>query len=353
MNNAKRLLSLQAIGKSRLLRSVGRFMPLVLTLLIGLTILYIVIQRIGLRDLGSVFLSFISWGALPIVGLTVLSICINILRWKLILKHRGYNVPYRKLISPWLAGNTVSYITPIAYVGGEFISCQMLKDNSAVDWAKGFASIAVDKILDGTLVLIAILAGVFLFLLEIGVPSFSYGLALSVSVIVGFTIMLFIFYSRSFRKKRILRPFITKPLRLDNSRAGIILESVEEEVFQFFRPSNKIMWLGLLLTILKNIIGWLRYLLLIFFLGKGIVVGKALSAVAFSHIIYFVPIPGGLGIHEAMQTFTFSSLGMGADTGVAFTLIVRGVELITVASGIVLLIHWGTRSMVDRFVRPR
>lgn len=353
MNNAKKLSPLQAIRNSRIIRSVGRFIPFILTLLVGLAILAVVIQRIGPSSLGSVFLSFIGWGAIPVIGLTILSVCVNLLRWKLILKHRGYNLPYRKLIGPWLVGNTFSYITPITYVGGELISCQMLKENSDVDWAKGFASIAIDKILEGTIMIVSILAGLYFFLFEIGIPSFGIGLLLSVSAIIGFAFLLFFFYSRSFRRKSIAGPFITRPLRLDHSKGGEVLKTIEANVFEFFQPREKMLWLGLLLTIAKAVIIWLRSVFLIFFLGGDIVLGKAMSAQAFSYLSGFIPIPGSLGTQEAIQTYSFSSLEMGADTGVVFTLIIRAIELIIVAAGAVIFLHWGTRFMVARFIRAK
>ena len=54
-----------------------------------------------------------------------------------------------------------------------------------------------------------------------------------------------------------------------------------------------------------------------------------------------IPIPTALGTHEAIQTFAFNSLGLGTHTATAFTMIIRGAELMAALVGVVILFRLG------------
>ena len=54
-----------------------------------------------------------------------------------------------------------------------------------------------------------------------------------------------------------------------------------------------------------------------------------------------IPLPTSLGSHEAIQTFAFNSLGLGASTAAAFTMIIRGAELIFALAGIAFFLRLG------------
>ena len=84
-----------------------------------------------------------------------------------------------------------------------------------------------------------------------------------------------------------------------------------------------------------------RVWFLIIFLGKEISTLSALSILGFTYLAVMIPIPTALGSHEAIQTFAFGSLGLGASTATAFTMIVRGAELIIALTGVAILFQIG------------
>jgi hypothetical protein len=53
-----------------------------------------------------------------------------------------------------------------------------------------------------------------------------------------------------------------------------------------------------------------------------------------------IPIPAALGSHEAIQTLAFSALNLDANA-TAFTMIVRGAEIIVSLFGVIILFSFG------------
>ncbi len=62
-----------------------------------------------------------------------------------------------------------------------------------------------------------------------------------------------------------------------------------------------------------------------------------------------VAIPAAIGSHEAVQSFIFNSLGLGASTGLAFVFIIRGVELILALVGLAMFFRLGM-DLLQKFI---
>ena len=105
------------------------------------------------------------------------------------------------------------------------------------------------------------------------------------------------------------------------------------------------MWQGFGLTFFEKVIKFLKTWLLIIFLGKTISFLPVLSVLGFSYFSAMIPIPASLGNDEVIQAFVFGSLGLGANTGTAFTLIDRGAELIVALVGLFILFGFGLKSL--------
>jgi len=88
------------------------------------------------------------------------------------------------------------------------------------------------------------------------------------------------------------------------------------------------------------ILMYLRVVLLIIFLGKKIGALSALTILGFIYLAKMIPIPTSLGSHEALQAFAFDSLGLGIPTATAFTMIIRGVELLAALIGFIILFRY-------------
>src|SRR3989338_6533922 len=277
------------------------------------------------------------WGIFIVLVLTIINFWIGVVRWQKILAHQKANISAKDLWGAWLAGFTFSYITPIAYIGGEAVRAGFLKNKFNVSLAQGFSSIAIDKILEGTIWLIVITLGVLIFILNLGTPSFSRAfLAGGIVVLMGGGAIVVI-YALGFGRARIMHKLLLL-LGLEKSSGGLFLKDVERDVLNFFHFKNSALWQGLFLSLLKNVLLWVRIVFIIILLGNGTHLLAALVVLAFSFIGYSAPVPGGLGTHEAAVGFVFSGLSLGAESGVALSLLVRAVDVVFVLIGAFFLI---------------
>jgi uncharacterized protein (TIRG00374 family) len=264
--------------------------------------------------------------------LTLLMAIVGTWKWKEILKGGGTNISLLELFRPYLAGFSVMYLAPIVLWGGEIFRSYVLKERNNVCWSKGMASVIIDRILEWTTNLVVIFFGILFFLFTIGFPPVKLGIIFG-AVFLFFAAGIAFFYFKSFKKESMVRLFF----RRSNSQP---LE-VEKEIFNFFKPKKKAMWRGFALSFLRAAIMLIRAWILILFLGKSIGALPALSILGFSYLAVMIPIPTALGSHEAIQVFAFKSLGLGASTATAFTMIIRGAELIFALAGIMLLFRLG------------
>jgi len=171
-------------------------------------------------------------------------------------------------------------------------------------------------------------------------------------IIFGSVFLIFLagvsfFYFKAFKKES-----ITKAIgKLFNHKLDSQPLEIEKEFFNFFKPKKRIMWQVFGLNFLRAGVMLLRTWLLIGFLGKSIGVLPALSILGFTYLAVMIPIPAALGSHEVIQTFAFSSLDLGAAAATAFTMIIRGAELIVALFGIAILFRLGIFLIKDTFFK--
>lgn len=298
------------------------------SLLTGIGLFFWIAKLVGWQEIKNAFLAFTGWQGLAILSLTFLMALVGIWRWKEILKGGGVKISFRSLINPYLAGFSIMFLAPILLWGGEIFRSYVLKERNSIPFTKGMASVIIDRILEWTANLTIIFFGGLFFFLIIGFPPIKLG------IIFGGLFLIFLagisfFYFKSIKKESMVGFFIR-----NNQNQPL---EIEKEIFKFFKPKKIQMWKGIGLAFLKSVIMFFRAWLLILFLGKSIGALPVLSILGFSYLAVMIPIPTALGSHEAIQIFAFNSLGLGFSTATAFTMILRGAELIIALAGIIFL----------------
>ena len=309
------------------------------SLSVGMGLFIWIGKIVGWQEIKNAFLVFTGWQGLVIFGLTLLMMLIGNWKWKEILKGENIKTSFRELFRPYLAGFAVMFLAPILLLAGEIFRGYILKAKNFVPWSKGMASVFIDRITEWTANLVVIFFGILFFLYTIGLPPRNLG------IIFGGAFLLFAFGISIFYFKTIKRESMAKSLlrilgleRLNH--ANSILE-IEKEIFNFFKPKKIAMWKVFSLSFLRALVMYFRTWFLVIFLGKSITSLPALSILGFTYLAAMIPIPTALGSHEAIQTFAFSSLGLGGGTATAFTMIIRGAELIIALVGVVILFRLG------------
>ncbi len=316
-----------------------KFLPLLLSFLIGTALFLWIGKFVGWQEIKKSLSLLRGWQGMVIFGFTLLAALAGSWRWKEILKGEGVRIPFIELIKPYLAGFAMMFLAPVVFLAGEIFRGYFLKEKKSVPWSKSMASVMIDRISEWTVNLIIIFFGAGLFLYTMGMPPRNLVIIFG-GVLFVFASGISYFYFRTIRRESMAR-FFLKIFGLGGiKRANSILD-IEEEIFDFFKLEKIAMWKTFLLSFLKALAMYARTLFLIISLGKNIPALSALSIFSFTYLAAMVPIPAALGSHEAIQVFAFNSLGLGASTATAFTMIVRAADLLMALTGAVILFRLG------------
>jgi hypothetical protein len=190
--------------------------------------------------------------------------------------------------------------------------------------------------LELTASLVVVFFGVLFFLLTVGLPP------VELLIVFGGVFFFFAggvayFYFKTFKKESMAKIFG----KIFNHRLDNQPLEIERQIFDFFKPTKIAMWKGLGLSFLRIGVMFVRAWILIIFLGKNIGALASLAILGFSCLAIMIPIPTALGSHEAIQTFAFDSLGLGLGVATAFTMIIRGAELLIALVGVIILSQLG------------
>ena len=309
-----------------------KILLLIFSFVIGIALFVWIAKIVGMDEIKKAFLVFTGWHGLVILGLTFLMALVGTWKWREILKGNGVNVSFISLLNPYFAGFSIMFLAPILLWGGEVFRSYILKERNGVPWSKGMASVVIDRMLEWTANLAVIFFGGLFFLLIIGFPPVKLGIIFG-GVFLILLLGVSFFYFKCVKRESFLSLFIkngqNKPFE------------IEKEIFGFFKVRKKAMWKALFLSFLRAGVMYTRAWFLILFLGKTITALPVLSVLGFSYLAVMIPIPTALGSHEAIQTFAFGALGLGASAATAFTMIIRGAELILSLFGIIILFRLG------------
>jgi len=328
------------------------------SLFVGIALLVWIFNFIGWQQIKNAFLVFTGWRGIIILLLTALMLFFGMWKWQVILKGQGYSFSCRQLMGPYLSSFSLIYLFPIIIFGGEIFRGYSLKEKYSVPWSKGITSVMIDKILEMTAFLITIIVGMIFFFIRIGLPPGNFGIIIG-GVLFFLCAAIGFFYFKSFKRKSIARIFI----KFFSPQKRFISEEpveMEREIFDFFKPRNKVLWQASAFAFLRVGVTWLRCWLLILFLGSQIGISSALSILGFYYFSLLIPIPMALGSHEVVQMFAFGALGLGSGLAPAFTMIQRAAELFLALIGMVIFFRFGVNLLktflfrrLENFIKDR
>jgi hypothetical protein len=202
--------------------------------------------------------------------------------------------------------------------------------------------------LETTTFLIAILAGLAVFLLKIGLPPRNLSLIFA-AVVLFIGIGMGFFYYIAFARKSVAKHVVKFLKGKGLPDADIV--NIEKETFQFFRSKKKVLIQLLGISFLRVIITGTWCWAVIFFLGKNIGVVASLSILAFYYLGLMVPIPASIGAREIIQAFSFDALGLGAGLGPAFSMVQRASELVICFGGLIIFFKLGLGLFHSSFIK--
>lgn len=323
-----------------------------ISFIVGLSILTLVVFIVGLEEIANMMARFSFWGIIPLIVLTVITNFVSAIKWQYTFKVMGVQVGLWPLFKAWLIGYAMSYMTPVAYIGGEFFRGYALKEKYGVPWVKSMASIVVEKITESVVWISVIFLGTLIFLTSPHPPVLSRFLSASLLGMLFFGGALALVFIFVFRKKSILYGLILKPFGLEKSQSGKFLSSVEKEFMDFFAARNQkhLFWV-LKVSLIKYLFFWARNVLLIYYLAGVVSVSGGIMSVGFLQLSYIFPLPAALGAQEGLLSAVFSGLGYETGFGAALSILMRIADMIMVGAGIYIMMKWGLGKFVFHILK--
>ncbi len=329
----------------------------IITFVIGLISLWWATSQVGFHEVGQAFAHFPTRGLFWVFLITFLIVLVNIFRLRFIMKKISCSLPFWKVGEIWLSGFTISFLTPISLLGGEFYMMYAIRKIFSIPWSKSIAAVFINRILDAVLFLTFLFLGMFIFFSSTTSLISKKILALGGGMIVLLVSFLALFFLKSSRKESVLAWFIKlfgfKKEKFENSMGGEVLFRSEKRIFDFLTENKKDFIKGLGLSLIKYSLIFLRVMVILYFFGFGFNIVNSASVYGFFNFCSIIPLPALLGSLEIVEGGVFKALGMGANFGIAFAFLIRGVELILVFIGLILILRFSVKVIkirIDEFL---
>src|SRR3989344_9346185 len=123
---------------------------LIVSIVVGAAIFLFFLRGVGLSSNAGIFKNLNLFYLLIYFIVSVSVFIPNVLRCQVIIKGYGKKVPFWMLLRQTIAGNSISYITPAARIGGEPLRVYMLKKEANIDLRTGSSCIILDKFVELT-----------------------------------------------------------------------------------------------------------------------------------------------------------------------------------------------------------
>lgn len=234
------------------------------------------------------------------------------LKWFSIAKIQKINLPFFEALKINLISFFYGFITP-SRIGG-IIRAEYLKKYTKKGIGKGVSNFVLDKVLD--LCSLVFLATIFSFVFRdlISGSYFYY----FIFIFIAFVISLIIFRDKKrtiFLLRIFYRKFIPEKIK----------EKVKNGFNSFYEDMPKKRYF--ILFFLLNLINWIIYYLVSFFVGKSVGI-----EISFTYFLVILPITtligqlpitiNGLGTREAVMIVLFGLLGIGATKVFSMSIII-------------------------------
>ncbi len=302
-----------------------KFLFYSLTLIVGIVIFIIVIKEVGTQEIIKTVSGFSYWKWLAVIFAGLISFFIGVWRWRYIVRIlTGKTIGLKFATYAKAIGWTIAYITPIAYIGGEPHKVYLLKEEANIGWESAGASVIIDEVLELSMALLFLIAGAVFLFIKFSVPLILF-VVLGSSI--GTLVILWLIFWRQTKNGKGFISFFIQLLSLHRIKwVNGIQEKIkiaEKQTANFFKNHEKQFFAALSLAFLERIVLITTFWLIVEFLGERTNIFQIMAIMALTVAVNFLPLPASLGGQEASQTIVFNLFGLGAATGLVFSLILR------------------------------
>ena len=308
-----------------------------ISLVIGFLLFLLLIYKIGPGQIWENIKKLTWQKFLILFFLRFLYYILRTINWKIIYEKYERKAPFAHLFAARIAGDSISYLTPSAQLGGEPVRAMLVKSS---DKRKSFASVIVDKTIEILTIILFIIIGVTIAIAQIPMPGqykFIFIAFMLAATLFGLFLLFkqkqgfFIWIINALGKIKIKSKFIEK------NRAKI--KEIDNYISDFSRDHKKSFFIVFLLYSFVFLF-WTTeiYLALLFIDAEGITFLKSFLILTLGSLVVLLPtIPASLGIYEVTYVTIFVLLGLGVNVGMTLTLIRRLLVLIWAGAGLLII----------------
>lgn len=326
----------------------------VLAFLFGLTLLSVVIYRIGFSTIIETVRP-VGFGFLVIVALNQSRHLLRALTMYLAVAPEHRNFKYRSAVAARLGGDAVNLFSFAGPFLGDATKAVLLKKN--VSLVHGASAVIIDNILYYVTVILVVLGGVVTLLVTRGNSDAGLNrvlLAIAIVAVLLFIGLAFAILSRIKPLTHVIEFFDRRSLAPEFIlRKRDSIADVETNVFHFYhdRPADFLKVFSISLGV--HVISVTEVYTALTFLGQQAYVADAFIIESLTKVINasFSFIPGVIGVYEGGNELILSKLGYATAVGVSLALVRRGAILISTSIGLGIILWRTAESGVKRFAK--
>jgi len=313
------------------------------SLVIGLLLLFILISRMGVEK---IILPFRSFSVIFLIFFLIMAatiLLLSVLRWQLVLKSFNLNVPFSTILSYYVMGFSMSYLTPSARMGGAPLKAYMLSRHK-IPFERGLGSILIDNILETTFDIVFSSLWIVILLIQFELPKrFE-------TIIIIFLVSFFIFFGilfiRLYQEKRAFSLFFNWLRFLRFKLVNDLLEKIKviDSMFSLFlRKKRLALTFFIIISFFVWMIGLVEYKVALLTINFNASIFQLFLIIVFAVIASMLPVPASLGVLELSQVSVFTLLGVDPYIGVALAIILRFRDILLALIGAILIYSFSIR----------
>jgi uncharacterized protein (TIRG00374 family) len=278
-------------------------------------------------------------GALPVyLGLWLATVALHAVRWRMVLRRLGTDLPLVRLARLWLAGRAVGSVVPSGTLGGEPVRVRLLTA-SGMPAASAAGAVALDRSLElaGNMIVGPLSIGGAL---ALGAGS---GIALTIAAVgglVGFALLLAI-WIHGMRGDPVLRILATPPAYLlpRRWRTRVLAEATRTDgaLHAVLVTHPGLVPAGVALSLVIEALHLVELAALFAVFAIAVPLPMLLLSSMGIGIAHAVPVTAALGTLEATQVGLFTVGGEPIATGLAVAVAVRLAETLAILTGLACL----------------
>jgi len=307
-----------------------RFFLFFFSIILGIVAFIFILEKVGVDKVLQALSLFAWWHFLLLIFSVVLILFIYIEKWRVIAKPFNYKTNWRKLFVAFLGSQTISFIMPMMYVGGEGFKGLLLKeDDEQRSFIKTFGLIIVDKLAE-------VLALLFFFLLG-GIMLIFYNFFLLGLLMILFSLVILVIFFWGIKATRFFLFFIKifgfNKIIKDEEKRKEEVDAIEN----FLTSHRRLFIYDVVFSFFALVLSALQIYLMLFFLGLSASIFEIYLIKIATMLASLVPTPGSVGGFEGGIVLIFSFLNLPVQMGLALTIIMRALQFIEVGLGSILI----------------